>query len=98
MATPQVLSHKANGVLPMLPGQTSGNAQKVAKTKTAPEGEKIVIRRLPPGLTEDEFVKILGSEWKAGNGKVSWFSYRPGKISQESVCPGEKSSHRLCVS
>lgn len=44
---------------------------------------KLVIRRLPPGLTQSEFTAILGPEWELGNGKVDWFSYAPGKVSQE---------------
>lgn len=36
-------------------------------------------------MTEDECTKLLGEDWKVGNGKVDWFSYQPGKISQEYV-------------
>ncbi|KAL7933440.1 Smg-4/UPF3 family domain-containing protein [Trichoderma chlorosporum] len=56
---------------------------KAPKTKTPHEGEKVIIRRLPPGMTEAECVSILGSEWAVGNGKVDWFSYAPGKVSNE---------------
>jgi len=83
MATPQLLSRKAAGVLPVSPAHMAGEAAKPAKTKTPLEGEKVVVRRLPPGLTEDEFVSILGDEWRAGKGKVGWFSYQAGKISRE---------------
>lgn len=58
---------------------------KAPKTKTPHEGEKVIIRRLPPGLTEAEFISILGSEWAVGNGKVDWFSYAPGKVCNEYV-------------
>ncbi|KAM0455847.1 hypothetical protein ACHAO4_003927 [Trichoderma viride] len=58
---------------------------KAPKTKTPHEGEKVIIRRLPPGLTEAEFLSILGSEWAVGNGKVDWFSYAPGKVCNEYV-------------
>ena len=44
---------------------------------------KVVLRRLPPGFTEQELQAVLGEEWKVGKGKVSWASYRPGKISKE---------------
>jgi regulator of nonsense transcripts 3 len=44
---------------------------------------KLIVRRLPPGLTEDEFATILSDEWKVGNGKVDWFLYKPGKDSTE---------------
>lgn len=53
------------------------------KPKPVQEGEKVVIRRLPPGLTQDEFFTILGDEWKEGNGKIGWFSFHAGKVSRE---------------
>ncbi|KAL6816859.1 Smg-4/UPF3 family domain-containing protein [Trichoderma camerunense] len=56
---------------------------KAPKTRTPHEGEKVIIRRLPPGMTEAECVSILGSDWVVGNGKVDWFSYAPGKVSNE---------------
>jgi regulator of nonsense transcripts 3 len=80
MATPQVLSRRANG---LGPGEASGHAPKPIKAKALAEGEKVVIRRLPPGMTEDECVNILGDDWKVGNGRVDWFSYVLGKISKE---------------
>lgn len=43
----------------------------------------MVIRRLPPGLTEDEFLKILGDEWRVGAGKVDWLRYDAGKVPKE---------------
>jgi len=46
---------------------------------------KVVIRRLPPGLTEDELTAILGDSWKIGQGKVDWVNYKPGKDSKEYV-------------
>jgi hypothetical protein len=36
-------------------------------------------------MTQEEFVAILGDEWMVGRGKVDWFSYWPGKVSQQSV-------------
>lgn len=44
---------------------------------------KVVVRRLAPALTEAEFMKIIGEEWKVGAGRVDWFSYKPGKVSTE---------------
>lgn len=41
---------------------------------------KVVVRRLPPGLTQNEFEKELGDEYKVGAGKVDWMEYRLGKI------------------
>lgn len=78
MAAPQLLLRKPNGTTA---GQTTNDAQNTPKTKPLPEGEKVVVRRLPPLLTEEEFFKILGEEWKMGHGKVDWFSYWPGKTS-----------------
>ena len=72
MATPQLLTKKQNGVLNIAPSQIANNA-KWAKAKQQPEGVKVLIRRLAPGLTEDEFVSILGESWKVGQGKVDWF-------------------------
>ncbi|KOS22021.1 Regulator of nonsense transcripts UPF3 [Escovopsis weberi] len=61
------------------------DAPKSSRTKAPSEGEKLVIRRLPPGMTQDEFVSILGHEWETGNGKVDWFYYVRGKISNDEV-------------
>ena len=44
---------------------------------------RLIVRRLPPGLTEDEFQTVLGDEWKVGAGKVDWAAYKEGKISRE---------------
>jgi hypothetical protein len=62
-----------------------GETPKPTKTKAHNEGEKLTIRRLPPGMTEVEFTSILGSEWEAGKGKVDWFCFAEGKISTEYV-------------
>lgn len=45
----------------------------------------MIVRRLPPGLTQEEFDAALGEEWKTNGGKVDWALYKPGKISKESV-------------
>ncbi|KAH7153180.1 Smg-4/UPF3 family-domain-containing protein [Dactylonectria macrodidyma] len=71
----------------MAKNATENDAPKPAKTKSHNEGEKLVIRRLPPGMTQNEFVSILGSEWDVGKGKVDWFSYAPGKISNDPSKP-----------
>ncbi|KAM0515986.1 hypothetical protein ACHAPE_005607 [Trichoderma viride] len=70
---------------------------KAPKTKTPHEGEKVIIRRLPPGLTEAEFVSNLGSEWAVGNGKVDWFYYAPGKVCNEISKPSRPSRAYLHV-
>ncbi|KAI1123492.1 Smg-4/UPF3 family-domain-containing protein [Nemania abortiva] len=51
--------------------------------KTQAEGKKVVIRRLPPGMTADECWAILEEEWKVGNGKTDWARYDDGEISND---------------
>ena len=87
MATPQLLSrNKPNGVAAQ--SQSTNDAPRPSRSRAPQNGEKVVIRRLPPGMTEDEFVAILGHEWMPGHGKVDWFRYYPGKVSKQSVlCP-----------
>ncbi|KAK1776287.1 Smg-4/UPF3 family-domain-containing protein [Copromyces sp. CBS 386.78] len=87
-APPQLLLRKPNGTAA---GQTTNDAQNAPKTKPQPEGEKVVVRRLPPLLTEEEFFTILGDEWKMGHGKVDWFSYWPGKSSHHPSRPSRPS-------
>ncbi|TXC04106.1 hypothetical protein FocTR4_00001804 [Fusarium oxysporum f. sp. cubense] len=92
---PQVLSRRANGGPQTSSNQTSeptkhaneSETPKPTKTKAHNEGEKLVIRRLPPGMTQAEFVSILGSEWELGKGKVDWFSFAGGKISTDPSKP-----------
>jgi regulator of nonsense transcripts 3 len=74
---------QANGVLPIAASQTAGNSSKTNGPKPPAPKLKIIIRRLPPGLTETEFTSILGSEWKLGQGKVDYFVYKNGKDSKE---------------
>lgn len=57
--------------------------EKSSRSKAQNEGEKLVIRRLPPGMTEQELVTILGPDWEVNRGKVDWSSYVPGKVSTE---------------
>ncbi|KAI1745256.1 Smg-4/UPF3 family-domain-containing protein [Xylaria scruposa] len=51
--------------------------------RTQAEGKKVLIRRLPPGMTEDECWAILGDEWKVSKGKVDWARYDSGEISND---------------
>jgi regulator of nonsense transcripts 3 len=57
--------------------------QKNMTPKAAAPRLKLVLRRLPPGLTQDEFEAALGNEWKVGGGRVDWYLYKEGKISKE---------------
>ncbi|KAJ8107625.1 hypothetical protein ONZ43_g6678 [Nemania bipapillata] len=52
-------------------------------TKAHVEGKKVVVRRLPPGMTADEYWTTLGEEWKVGKGKVDWARYDDGEISND---------------
>ncbi|OAR01349.1 hypothetical protein LLEC1_06744 [Akanthomyces lecanii] len=51
------------------------------------DGGKLILRRLPPGMTEAECVAILGEAWAVGKGKVDWFSFIAGKISTDPSKP-----------
>ena len=57
---------QANGVLSIASSQATGNGNKPAPAKPAAVKLKTIIRRLPPGLTQDEFTTILGEDWKLG--------------------------------
>ena len=46
---------------------------------------KLLVRRLPPGLTKTEFEDVMGEEWSVGKGKVDYFLYKEGKVSKEYV-------------
>ncbi|ODA80991.1 hypothetical protein RJ55_03951 [Drechmeria coniospora] len=85
--------------------KSKGPADRSGETKTANEGEstrrarprvhdtgeKLIVRRLPPGMTEAEFVSILGVDWQLSKGKVDWFSYCPGKVSSDPSKPSRPS-------
>lgn len=73
-----------NGVLHVTAAQTAGKTPAKASNPKL----KVVVRRLAPGLTEEEFTQILGDEWAVNRGKVDWFSYKPGKESKEYVDSG----------
>lgn len=51
---------------------------------------KLVVRRLPPALTKDEFLSALGDDWKVPSNKIGYLDYRcgktkaPGKLSLQS--------------
>ncbi|ATY59226.1 nonsense-mediated mRNA decay [Cordyceps militaris] len=62
-------------------------AQKPPRQRQQNEGVKLILRRLPPGMTEAECVAILSDAWTLGKGKVDWFSFIPGKISTDPSKP-----------
>ncbi|KAI9687731.1 MAG: hypothetical protein M1822_001811 [Bathelium mastoideum] len=81
----------ASGVLPISASTLQKNVGgKDASRRSAREQGprlKVVIRRLPPGLTRDEFETALGDEWKRGGSKVDWVDYRDGRISKDLAKP-----------
>ena len=81
MATGTASKASSGGVLP-IPASTT---QKTANTqpKAVAPRLKLLVRRLPPGLTQAEFETALGDDWKTGGGKVDWSQYKEGKVSKE---------------
>lgn len=65
-------NNTTNGVLPV---------PAAARQPQTPKPRlKLEIRRLPPGLTQEEFQNVMGEEWKVGGGRVDWVEYRAGKV------------------
>ncbi|EHA47593.1 hypothetical protein MGG_03912 [Pyricularia oryzae 70-15] len=82
------------GVLPVSAANVkdqAGTSQKSGRGKAPIEGQKIVIRRLPPGISEEEVLKYLEDEWQPNKGKVGWFSFMPGKTSNDPSKPSRPS-------
>ncbi|KOS38343.1 hypothetical protein ACN38_g10821 [Penicillium nordicum] len=82
------------GLLPISAAATqkSGSGAPAKKTPKPPAPRlKLLIRRLPPGLTQVELESALGSEWKAGAGNVDWLQYKPGKVSKDPNKPSRPS-------
>ncbi|KAL8646926.1 MAG: hypothetical protein Q9226_006649 [Calogaya cf. arnoldii] len=74
------------GVIEMRASATQARSAMASNTRL-----KLIIRRLPPGLTQEEFESCLGDEWKVGSGKVDWAAYKPGKISKDPSKPSRPS-------
>ena len=80
---------RSNGVLSIPASAThrkSGPAHEPQQTRATAARLKILIRRLPPGLTQAEFEEALGDDWKIGGDTVDWAVYKLGKISKEYAC------------
>lgn len=82
-------TRNVNGIL-AIPAAVTGkkaNTNSPAAPKLSPKTGvqklRLIVRRLPPGLTQAEFEVILGEEWRVGAGRVDWFAYKDGKISKE---------------
>ncbi|KAH7320970.1 Smg-4/UPF3 family-domain-containing protein [Stachybotrys elegans] len=76
---------------------TGNEAAKPPKAKAHNEGEKLVLRRLPPGMTQTECITILGPEWELGKGKVDWVSWKPGKTSNDASKPSRPARMNLHI-
>ncbi|KAJ5297326.1 hypothetical protein PENANT_c005G00819 [Penicillium antarcticum] len=78
--------------IPVAATQKSGSGAPPKKAPKPPAPRlKLLIRRLPPGLTQAELEAALGDEWKAGAGKVDWLQYKPGKVSKDPAKPSRPS-------
>ncbi|KAJ5638696.1 hypothetical protein N7528_001086 [Penicillium herquei] len=81
------------GVLQIPIAATQKSATAPAKKAHKPPAPrlKLLIRRLPPGLTQAELETALGPEWNVGAGKVDWLQYKPGKVSKDPAKPSRPS-------
>ncbi len=83
----QQTSRARNGILPVSAAalQKASAGGRAARTAGKPPADKlkITIRRLPPGLTKAEFEAALGEEWLLSKGKVDYFGYMGGKVSEK---------------
>ena len=74
---------RASGVLPAPSTADKVRINNVNTTGKPSSRLKVVVRRLAPGLTEEEFSTTLGNEWDVGKERVDWALYRQGKVSKE---------------
>lgn len=72
-----------NGVLPVAVLQKNAPASAPRGPKAAQPRLKLVLRRLPPGITQAELEAILGEDWKVGAGKIDYSLFKKGKVSKE---------------
>ncbi|OJJ37771.1 hypothetical protein ASPWEDRAFT_108810 [Aspergillus wentii DTO 134E9] len=77
--------------IPVAATQKNTPAASRKAPKPAAPRLKLLVRRLPPGLTQAEFESALGDEWKVGAGKVDWFQYKAGKVSKDPAKPSRPS-------
>ncbi|KAJ5102416.1 hypothetical protein NUU61_004638 [Penicillium alfredii] len=84
--------------IPAAATQKSASAAPAKKASKPPAPRlKLLVRRLPPGLTQTELETTLGDEWKVGAGKVDWLQYKPGKVSKDPAKPSRPSRAYLRV-
>ncbi|PNS18758.1 hypothetical protein CAC42_5297 [Sphaceloma murrayae] len=82
----QAAPHGTAGIINVNPAAIQPQANKPSARL------KVLVRRLPPGLTQEEFQAAFGDEWKVGSGKVDWIEYRQGKIRS----PGKQPEQSRC--
>lgn len=87
---------KGRGVLPINAAQTRKPFKQQQQRPPAPR-LRLIIRRLPPGLTEAEFWESIGLEWQVGKGKVDWAAFKAGKISRDLAKPSRPARAYLKV-
>ncbi len=82
-------SRRGGGVLSVNAAATRRPVAAQGQAKSAQRAPvqrlRLILRRLPPGLTEAEFWNALGLEWRSGEGKTDWAAYKDGKVSKECV-------------
>lgn len=79
------MTQKCTGGVLQIPAaatQKNGPGSKKPPKPAAPR-LKLLVRRLPPGLIEEEFKNALGEEWRTGGGRTDWIQYKSGKVSKE---------------
>ncbi|KAI9757914.1 MAG: hypothetical protein M1835_000628 [Candelina submexicana] len=93
----QETSRARNGILPVsattLQKASAGGRAALAAGKSSADKLKVTIRRLPPGLTRTEFEAGLGEDWIEGKGKVDYFGYTVGKVSERKGRPSAAVLH-----
>ncbi|KMU90587.1 hypothetical protein CIHG_08303 [Coccidioides immitis H538.4] len=96
--SPTSKSTTTAGLLPISPAAAAQHAPaKPASSRASAPRLKLLVRRLPPGLTQVEFETALGPEWTVGKGKLDWFAYKPGKLSADPSKPSKPSRAYLRV-
>ncbi|RMZ90491.1 hypothetical protein DV736_g2263, partial [Chaetothyriales sp. CBS 134916] len=89
---------KGGGVLPVNAAATkkTGAPPKQGNRASAPK-LRLIVRRLPPGLTGTEFWAAIGEEWQVGKGKVEWAAFKDGKVSKDPTKPSRPARAYLKV-
>ena len=85
-SAPRLQPHAGKGVLSVPVSATrKPTTSSKAHQRSSMSRLRLIVRRLPPGLTEAEFWAAIGEDWAVGQGKVDWAAYKDGKVSKEYV-------------